>query len=559
MNSEGPRRNSSSAAVIRMDNEERLKVLETIKSVSSEAKPRAVCVYGSHVAGYAKADSDYDVLIVLPNFQPKVRYKYISNQAEVSALLVDSEALEKDAAKASLGEFVVGRLLNVYEPLEGEAFLEQVEFLFKRRVFIETLQEVAGSVGEFASELLLPISYFLFEKIRKRAAIYPPALYSYSKTYSKQLISHNLPPALNAFEGIARQFAQEGIVTYDNGYVGIPQKSASHIQVSKVSAALTQTARGVRQYAVHGYAGRVGLGVVRKEVASKLSRSKEIESVPDEIRLPKSLWKVEEGRLIAESDDWLRPTAEALGFDKNVKVTEHGPDELYYTSTTYTLEQADKKVSVAVKRFRDIWAVKWAFLKLWALPGKTFDLTPLSRLRREYHASRELRKIGLNTPEIVCVMLADRILITKFIDGVDLGRVVSSIHSGRSHNTTPLTAYGEAISIAHSHGYTIGDTKPSNAVIQNDRLFLVDLEQAGEGGDRSWDIAEFIYYSNKLTLNASAAKVITDSFLEGYMRIGDRKAVQNALNLKYLAPFEPLILPTVAKAVRDTIKSRLRE
>ncbi len=559
MNSRSVRRNNSGAAVLRLENQERLKLTDAVNGIIGELKPAAVCAYGSHVAGYARADSDYDVLVVLHGFRPRVRYRYVSKDVDVSALLVDSQSLEKDAKKASLGEFVVGRLLNVYEPLQGADFFEHVEFLFKRRVFIETLQEIANGAGEFSSELKIPLSYFLFEKLRKRAAIYPPALYSYSKTYSKQLIGDNLRPALSSFESIAKEFARQGIVSYDDGYLAIPNKVTRQGQISKLTIALTYTARGVRQYAVHGYAGRVGLGVVRKEVASKLSRSKDVQEVPDEITRPKSLWRVEEGRLAAESEDWITVTSEALRLDKNVKVTEKRPDEVYYTSKTYLLEDGGKTVSVAVKRFRDIWAVKWAFLRLWALPGKTFDLAPLSRLRREYHAIRDLRRIGLNTPEIICVMLADRILVTKFVEGLDVGKVVSRIQAGKLQDESPLSRYGEAIAIAHSHGYTLGDTKPSNAIVQNDKLFLVDLEQAAEGGDKSWDIAEFIYYSNKLSLNAAAARRITAAFLDGYMKAGDRRVLQGAMRLRYLAPFEPLILPTVAKAARDTIKKRLQD
>ncbi len=559
MNSQGSGRNSSGAAALRLENQERLKLTDAVNSIIGESKPTAVCVYGSHVAGYARADSDYDVLVVLHSFRPRVTYRYVSKDVEVSALLVDSQSLEKDAKKASLGEFVVGRLLNVYEPLQGGDFFERVEFLFKRRVFVETLQEIANGAGEFASELKIPVSYFLFEKLRKRAAIYPPALYSYSKTYSKQLIGHNLPPALSSFESIAKEFAKQGIVSYDGGYLAIPQKLTSQGQISKLTSALTYTARGVRHYAVHGYAGRVGLRVFRKEVASKLSRSKEIQVVPHGINRPKSLWTVEEGKLAAETEDWITVTAEALDFDTNVKVIQQEPDEVYYTSRTYVLEEGDRRVPVAVKRFRDIWAVKWAFLRLWALPGKTFDLAPLSRLRREYRAIRDFRRIGLNTPEIICVMLADRILVTKFVEGLDVGKVVSRIQGGKPQDDSPLSRYGEAVAIAHSHGYTLGDTKPSNAIVQNDKLFLVDLEQAADGGDKSWDIAEFIYYSNKLSLNAAAAKRITAAFLDGYMKAGDRRVLQGAMKLRYLAPFEPLILPTVAKAARDTIKERLQD
>ncbi|MEM4165478.1 MAG: nucleotidyltransferase domain-containing protein, partial [Nitrososphaerales archaeon] len=103
--------------------------VEAVKKVISpiiEKKSIAgICLYGSRVAGYAKADSDYDVMIAIEEYPPLVRYKYLQNEVSVSALLVDAKALKDDAEKAKLGEFVVGRLLNIYEPIYGAQYLRQ--------------------------------------------------------------------------------------------------------------------------------------------------------------------------------------------------------------------------------------------------------------------------------------------------------------------------------------------------------------------------------------------------------------------------------------------------
>ena len=116
--------------------------LDTIKKcVSKVAKGRTVvaaCIYGSRAAGYARPESDIDILIVLENYPYLVKYVYTSEPGmEVSALAVDRKSLERDAQGAFLGEFVAGRLLHVYEPIAGSDFLFNVERIYKRRVILE--------------------------------------------------------------------------------------------------------------------------------------------------------------------------------------------------------------------------------------------------------------------------------------------------------------------------------------------------------------------------------------------------------------------------------------
>jgi len=105
----------------------------------------------------------------------------------------------------------------------------------------------------------------------------------------------------------------------------------------------------------------------------------------------------------------------------------------------------------------------------------------------------------------------------------------------------------------HKKGYTIGDTKPSNTLYSDSKLYLTDLEQAMEGGDPSWDIAEFIYYSIKLTSPSQRLKEFIEAFKEGYLSVGERSVLVEAASLKYLKPFQPIILPNVVKMIREEL------
>ncbi|MDW8045313.1 MAG: hypothetical protein RMJ31_06035 [Nitrososphaerota archaeon] len=542
--------------VCRLNQIEKQTLLNVVENITKRNRLTAVCAYGSKVAGYAKPNSDYDLIVVLEGYRNKIKYSYVEGELNVSALLVDRDALIADANQASLGEFVIGRFLNIYEALVGEEFLWNVETTYKKRVMLETLYEIASIHGPFITEIIFPLEYFLFEKLKKRATIYPPALYSYVKTYSGNYAEENLRATLKGFEAAAISLKQEGLISYDDGIVRVTRKDLAN-KLARLSSLIAYATRGVTQYAVHTYAGRVRPSVVTKEILSKISRSKDIVEVPENLRQPKHLWRIEEGLLIIDDEDWIYQVAEVLGLGKGFRLIKGEQlGEVYNISRVYTLDDGINVVKLVVKKFRDIKSLKWALLGLWAF-AKRFDMAPISRLYREYFAIRTLRRYGLNTPEIVSVILNDRILVTKFIDGVNLGKVIHDLYEGRGSEEA-VKMYGEAIGIAHRAGYTLGDTKPSNAVLFNGKIYLTDLEQASLGGDKAWDVAEFLYYSSKLTLNIQTVKRITEAFLDGYLKYGDRETVNEAMDHRYLAPFVTLLMPQAIKAINEVVKKKVQ-
>src|ERR1044072_5010583 len=140
------------------------------KCIIRVAKGRTVagvCLYGSKVAGYSRPDSDIVILIALENYPCAVKYVYLSESGmKRSALVVDRKALERDAKSAFLGEFVIGRLLHVYEPIANAEFFAQVERVYKRRVILEEMQDIVGSTNVLSTEIIFPLEFVAFSKIR---------------------------------------------------------------------------------------------------------------------------------------------------------------------------------------------------------------------------------------------------------------------------------------------------------------------------------------------------------------------------------------------------------
>lgn len=541
----------------RLDDSEIASIKETVKDLSEDRELCSLLAYGSQVAGYATEESDYDLIMVLRPFRQRVRYYYLDREAECSVLVVDPVSFENDCRKSSLGEFVSGRLLNAYYPIQGLQYASEQEITFKRRVILEGLADACADYAEFVSEVIFPLSYFLFEKLRKRAAIYPPVVYSYSKTYGNELLLENLDQSLQGFRAAASMLDREGKMQFNkhDDSVTISLKDIHSGLFSRIGAAASYTSKSLRQYAVHGYAGRVRPNVVGKEVLSKLSRSKRAGKLPEYILNPKISWTIPSGKLFATSHDWLTDLKAVTGMaERDCTVTRRSLGELYTSAAIYSLKSDEKILKFAVKKYHDITSMKWGVLNLWSLKSANFTISPIERIHREYRAINAFKNIGLQVPDAVAIFLDQKILVTRFIEGKDLSKIEAEYLNNETNDTSAFELFGRGLAKMHRHGYCMGDTKPSNALLSGDEIYFVDLEQAQPNGNKTWDIAEFIYFSARFTMKEERAIKIIGSFVKGYRdETGETSAVKASLSFRYRAPFQAFIAPNVMRAIRKEI------
>jgi Kae1-associated kinase Bud32 len=544
----------------RLGDEEKRQLLEVADDVvGDQGRALAVAAYGSKVAGYARPDSDYDIIVVAKKFKGRIRYQYVHSPVTSAALVVESELLERDAVKAYLGEFVSGRLLNVYEPLLNGDLIRKAEVESKRRVLAEEILEIESLYGEFSQDLVIPLEYFLFNKLHKRAIVYPPALYSYVKTYTCPSGDENKAFTLEGFAEAALSLQSEGILRFES------KDGTSHIRISgeglksrafaSTLSLFNLTTRGVRQYAVHGYAGRVGFNVFKDEALSKVKRMQEKADPPEELEEPKRLIGLEEGVMLPKTDEMVERLATLSGLEAYTK-REKSLGEIYSTAKLLTLRgAAGKEAKFVLKYFADIRSVKWALLNVWSLSRK-FSTSPQARMHREYHASVVLRSRGVATPMIIGAVLDEKVLVKEYIEGERLSDVVQGILTGRSDETGMVERFGEAMGAVHKAGFALGDSKATNVIVSGDGgLYFTDLEQATEGGDQAWDVAAFVYYQAKLSFKEAGTKKVTEAFLEGYRKANGAENLVKAKSPKYVAPFRPLTAPQMLKVVRESIEA----
>ena len=150
---------------------EQLKIIgNCINKIAKNNSIVGVCIYGSKVAGYSRPNSDFDIIVVLENYSFIVKYVYLEeSEIEISALVVDRESLEKDARSAFLGDFVIGRLLHIYDAIVNPEFFKRIETIYKKRVIIEEIFDIVRSANILSTEISFPLDFIMFSKIKKRS------------------------------------------------------------------------------------------------------------------------------------------------------------------------------------------------------------------------------------------------------------------------------------------------------------------------------------------------------------------------------------------------------
>ena len=179
---------------------------------------------------------------------------------------------------------------------------------------------------------------------------------------------------------------------------------------------------------------------------------------------------------------------------------------------------------------------------------------PFCKTPAGVQGAKRLRKLGIGTHHIVGIALDQKILVTKYVEGVPLSKFVENVTSGKSTDTKYVEKYARALAKLHKAGLVYGDTKPANAIVCEDEISLFDLEQTVENGDSAWDLAEFLYFSGRSAVKEEGMKLVADSFLASYRNENGALAIAKAKSARYLVPFQPFLAPGMTAVIRDSLR-----
>jgi len=482
-------------------------------------------------------------------------------EARLELLVVDRRLFEADVRDSALLEAAAGRLLLPYAALEGEGYLTRWGRLYKRRKILEGLAGLALEHPELSSELLIDPRYFVHESLLRLSHLLPQAYELLSALDEEGCgLLGGYMEALGDLEREGTVHIREGLVAVDRGFVDdVLGRGLS------VSDQLTRAQRQLQGLIKLGLRGAVdlfrppsGLSVVEDLLSNAigavdLPRADRFLHFPTATSLAPLSGSTGLEELLAK----LEPSGRA----GKPRLHRFGGvlNEVYLM--TYAVDGATRRA--IVKRYPNWVSLKWAPIALWTLGTKNFAVHGRSRMERECATTSLLSRSGVPVPRILHTSFEDRILVREYVEGESLADIVKSAirgggPSGRQGDL--LMRVGGTVATVHGAGATLGDCKPENFIVAaGGDPVIIDLEQGAWGGDETWDLAEFLYfsghYAGPLTPLTSVAEVAR-CFIEGYVAGGGcRGHVAEAARLRYTKVFTPLTLPSVINAIARTCRT----
>ena len=536
-------------------------ILDACSRVAGKDHIEAICLYGSRVSGYAREDSDYDVLLILSEYANGVKYSYEKvDDNQLALLIVDKKALELDAEKGSFGDFIAGRLISPYTPILNTDYLEDIEVKIKKRFAEEDLEDLVIEYEELARGLVIKLEYLVLARMRKRSRGYPPLRYSYINMLREGLRDKNMTAILKGYKRAVKELATskfirvEGeAIRFENEYVDIILSSKTY---NKVVNLVDFSRRALSAYITHGKAGRVKLDVFAMELTSKIKRELQTTFKRQRIEDPKNFLflKTDKGLVCLNEESTIVELVQKLRNEKNVDV-----DPLSSSlNEVYSITLDDEKL--VVKKFTNWYTFKWFMLNIAAYGTKVFSLSGKARLANEYGINRLLAENNILVPEIVAISIKDRVLVERYIEGVsalDFLEEAFSVEELTDQQKGLAIELGKIIATIHSLHVVIGDCKPENFIIgKNGQIYVLDLEQGERKGDPTWDVAEFLYFSGHFGSKfTNGLRDFVLNFVEGYCQIGDRTILRRAAGFRYSRVFLGWTHLPIIQAIASILKA----
>ncbi len=517
------------------------------------------CIYGSKIYGYEDVDSPYDCLLIMQDYERGIRYNYrgLEKKIKISFLMVDKELFEIDINNGKVGDFLSNRILTPYVPIKNSEYLLKKEILFKKRVIEEELESLIIEYGEISRSLIIKPEYFALARMVKRAKLYPPLGYNYSKILDDPKAIESI---MMGFNEAMKEISKEGHIIIDGKNLSptseFIDKVISKRTFRKVVNIIDQSKASLYSYLMHGKAGLVDLETISKELTyrTKKDLSKMVRRKP--MKDPKDLLylKVSKGTVCLNDKRSIIEIINRMKPGMNSKITPLAG----VLNEVYLVESNDERL--VAKKFTDWHSLKWFALNIIALGAKTFFLSGKNRMENEIGISNILSQNKIYVPSIIHVSLPRGILFREYIEGSVISKIVKdNINRDKISKTSEDCFYrlGNVFAKIHEIGIELGDTKPENFIIDYDgKIFAIDLEQSKKNDEPSWDIAEFLFYSGHYAiLPKNGLKQMINSFVSGYLETGKSETLRKASSLSYIKVFSLWTPPQVIYNISEILRN----
>jgi Kae1-associated kinase Bud32 len=494
------------------------------------------------------------------------------NEQTIFVLAVDQWVFERDIEIGLLGEAIASKLIFPHSPLYGKDYLQSKEVTLKKRLILESLQNLASSFPELTQRFQIKPQYFMYEVLLNRIQVFP--LLAYDAADLVKELTLNEAENLESYSKALKQLEAEDKIYFLNGYVKMSKQFLAESKDPRIKL-LNLSKNAPRTFFTSLFGAFPQLINIISQNTEVFLKSQKINwrKMPDTTYLfidPQKyvFFQTSEG-LVSLSDkiDIKNYVQRMLLKDQGEDVEVEPMGGMLNDVYLINVSGVGGERRVIAKRFKDWSGFKWFPLMIWSLGSKTFAISAQARLSKECAISELLYSEGFNVPKILHVSNAERLIFMEYIEGENLSQAIKRIATATRHQTfegelASLGKAGETLANVHSRNIVLGDTKPENMLVKKDgSICMIDFEQATQGGDKAWDVAIFLYYSGHylqpLYANSKAkAESITKAFINGYLKVGgDVNVIRKAGSSKYTRIFSIFTMWNIIGAISNVCRN----
>jgi Kae1-associated kinase Bud32 len=537
-------------------------ILENCRHVAGQSKITAIAEVDDYGQKPASERFIIEVMVVALDFQPRLMsYLKVINGKTVFFFVVDQWVFERDIDRGLLGEAIAGKLIFPYHAFQGEPYLKEKESKLKQRLIVELLENLVINFPELAERIRILPQYFMYEVLSSRVRVFP--LLNYEIADLTSALTQNEEETLKGYNTALKILEAQSIIFRQNGYVAVTKLFIGQCKDPKKR--LINLAKQMPRTLFTAFFGVVPqlMNVVTQNAETFLKTQKinwlrQQETAPFIDPQKYVFFPAGEG-LVSLSDkiDIKGFTQKILLKDADAEVDVEPIGGVL--NDVYVITANEKRI--LVKRFKDWSGFKWFPLSLWSFGARSFSVSGQARLAKECAISEVLHSEGFKVPKVFHVSNAERLIFMEFIEGESLGKIIKKYGTLNDESVEidvlgTIRRVGLNLAKVHSNNVVLGDTKPDNVLVKQDgTIYLIDFEQAQQGGDRAWDIAVFLYYCGHYLQpfdGTSKAEAITKSFIEGYIEGGGNiNDIHKAATPKYTRIFSIFTMPAIMLVIAN--------
>jgi tRNA A-37 threonylcarbamoyl transferase component Bud32 len=512
-----------------------------------------------------------EAVLILKDFKQRIMstVRFVEGR-NISISTVDQWIFERDVDRGFLGEAFASSLVVPYTAILGRTFLHNQELILKKRLILELLENLIQNYPELATQLKIKPEYFMFEVLLERVRLFPPLFYSLSNFLTKSSPSNEVENVLKVYNEALFELKKDNQIDFEKNIVSLKQDFINKSKNPKIyinnlrkkaPRSIFTSVFSIWSQLLSIFSQKTRILASFKKLGPNLDPRKELVN-PQEFVLISTNEKVFS---LADGIDMITFAKKHFLVEdkKNLKFEVIGGilNDVYLITSL----SVDKEKKIVVKRYRDWSGFKWFPLSLWSLGVRNISVIGRSRLAKECEINNFLGDNSFNVPKIFHVSHKNRLIFMDYIEGNDLSLLIKKFTKSKrtQKNSVILSTIkkvGKLFAKIHSMNVTLGDTKPENIIIDPaDRIFFLDFEQASFGGDKSWDLAVFLYFLGHYIspfCDKTLVLSLVNSFLSGYLKNGgDVGDVRKAGSSKYTRIFSILILPYFLILISNTCKN----